>query len=802
VVANCLRSIVGLLLLAAWLTPAYSQDSGQFYKKPETPAEFWRAMKHEIAVGQFKIAAAYLKGFIDKSPSDEELLEIQEKEGNSAFLRLLTIPELRAGAKPLIERVNDLVQKRLSDRTRLDKLIKNLNASPEERDFSIAQLQRSGALAVPALVAALLRTADDIPEHAAILSALPLLGKDAVPPLLAALDVNDANLKAELIDVTRRRAETAATPHLWFLAASPKETSVVRTKALDALAAFRGVPPQKLPPAKAALTQEAQRYYQHQVQFPDPAAVTLWRWNGKELVSETLSASQIEEYYGLRFARQALDLDPSYLPAQVAFLSLVLDKGIDRPGAKELLRSARPELVMAVLDRALNERRVAVILASATALGDQAEIRAVRPTAGGNTPVLVRALDFPDRRVQLAAADAILRIPSPAASPANSRVIDILRRALAGDSETKAKGKVLVGFANPDLGSKAAAAARKAGYEAVTVHSGREALARLNEAADIDVILIDTALPNPGLQSLLAQLRADIYAGGLPLLIATPGGREESVRPMVEAYDLMAQRLQASRESAERFAKGGQVGLAAQSREQGARLSADLERLTRRYNDESANIEASLRRGVEHYRDVVVIPLEQAVDGKMLAFVLQTQTPAGSLRPLSPAERSDAAAKAIEWFARIARGEPRGYDLQPAEGAILSTLHSKELGGLAVDASAGLRGRNVQRELAALVTDPGSPEELRSAAAIELCRHVQRDGLGLTEAQATGVQKLYDGLPDSKFKANVALVVSSLHPDARQTGLRLEGYTPKTAAAPKPAAPAPKPKEEKQDSDK
>src|SRR5207244_3569963 len=104
------------------------------------------------------------------------------------------------------------------------------------------------------------------------------------------------------------------------------------------------------------------------------------------------------------------------------------DKGSERAGVKEVLRSANPELVIAVLNKALTEQRLPVILAAAAALGDQAEIRALRPS-GSEVPVLVRALDYPDRRVQLTAADAVLRIPTVPAAPVAARVIEILRRA-------------------------------------------------------------------------------------------------------------------------------------------------------------------------------------------------------------------------------------------------------------------------------------------------------------------------------------------------------------------------------------
>src|SRR5947209_6428258 len=212
-VVNYALRFISSGVLVALFAPLYAQE---YYKPPETTAEFWRYMNHEIEIGQYKVAAGYLKGFIAKNPTDEELLAIQEKEGSSAFLRLLTIPELRTEAKPLVERVNELVRKHLSDRKRLDALIKTLDGSREERAYAIAQLQRSGAAAMPALIDALIRTANDLDPHAAVLGVLPLLDRDTVPPLLAALDVNDARLRGELLEVVRRRADSETMPFLWY----------------------------------------------------------------------------------------------------------------------------------------------------------------------------------------------------------------------------------------------------------------------------------------------------------------------------------------------------------------------------------------------------------------------------------------------------------------------------------------------------------------------------------------------------------------------------------------------------------
>src|SRR5205807_409795 len=117
--------------------------------------EFWDAMNGQVDIGKYDVAAGLLKGFLASKPSDDELALIAEDEGMSAYLRLLTIPELRKDAGVLLDRVGVALKKFYGDPKRITKFIKNLTASPEERSFAIRELQRSGAAVVPHLIAAL-----------------------------------------------------------------------------------------------------------------------------------------------------------------------------------------------------------------------------------------------------------------------------------------------------------------------------------------------------------------------------------------------------------------------------------------------------------------------------------------------------------------------------------------------------------------------------------------------------------------------------------------------------------------------
>ena len=270
-----IATLASLLLLA----PARAADDfRKFLPKPETAMEFWQAMRFEISVGKYDIAALHLKGFLDKMPTDEELLKIEDKEGMSAFLQLLTIPETRKDAGPLIERVSEVVKKVRSDPERIKKFVKNLGATPEERAYAITELKKSGAIAIPHLVE-MLRDEKEREAHVPILSGLLALNRDIVPPLLAALDMPEAHIRAELIDVLKERREKSAIPDLYYYAQSSKQPDLVRKHATAALISLLGLESSKVPPAKFALTQEAERYFNPKTKFIDPKSVTVWQWD-------------------------------------------------------------------------------------------------------------------------------------------------------------------------------------------------------------------------------------------------------------------------------------------------------------------------------------------------------------------------------------------------------------------------------------------------------------------------------------------------------------------------------------------
>lgn len=72
-------------------------------------------------------------------------------------------------------------------------------------------------------------------------------------------------------------------------------------------------------------------------------------------------------------------------------------------------------------------------------------------------------------------------------------------------------------------------------YSLVYALDGREALDRLQEHPDIDLVLLDVNMPNMNGLEFLAQLRADGARADLPVIIISTEGRDEDTIRGLEA---------------------------------------------------------------------------------------------------------------------------------------------------------------------------------------------------------------------------------------------------------------------------
>ena len=72
-------------------------------------------------------------------------------------------------------------------------------------------------------------------------------------------------------------------------------------------------------------------------------------------------------------------------------------------------------------------------------------------------------------------------------------------------------------------------------YPLVYALDGRQALDRLKEHPDIELVLLDINMPNMNGLEFLAELRADGATGSIPVIIISTEGREEDTIRGMEA---------------------------------------------------------------------------------------------------------------------------------------------------------------------------------------------------------------------------------------------------------------------------
>ena len=84
----------------------------------------------------------------------------------------------------------------------------------------------------------------------------------------------------------------------------------------------------------------AEKCYQHKLKV-DIAGKRIWLWDGRNLADEPeyCPKRKAEYFFGLRYAREALELDPNYKPAQIVLLNFFLERTFDQRSRQVLLQA-------------------------------------------------------------------------------------------------------------------------------------------------------------------------------------------------------------------------------------------------------------------------------------------------------------------------------------------------------------------------------------------------------------------------------------------------------------------------------
>ena len=410
-----------------------------FATQPETPLELWDAVSYLSRVGRYDQAAPLVDRFLRSDPDDATLLEIRSRFGLGSVLRLQDDPRTAAAVRPLIDLIRG---RRRSQRPpgRPDPAVDR----PADRDPAGAE---RGPPTAPVVGAVCGPRADRGRSRAAepgsierqlLISGLGELEPRAVPAVLGALESPDADLAAAAARALGMIGDRRALPFLVAEAAGAAEgREAARDAARKAIVALSRDGDRLLERPARVLLDEAKRYFTGAYDFPG-RQVELWGWDvdAGTVAPRLVRPAEAEALLGDRFVRKALELVPEDPEAVALLVALEVrealqvagpDVGMPPGGVPEGLgdavAGASAEVLADALAMAIDAGNGPEAAALASLYGraiDPAALELDRPS------LLLRALESPDRRVEFAAARALVELEPERPFAGSSRVVPIL----------------------------------------------------------------------------------------------------------------------------------------------------------------------------------------------------------------------------------------------------------------------------------------------------------------------------------------------------------------------------------------
>ncbi|MEE8450793.1 MAG: hypothetical protein V3R99_02730 [Thermoguttaceae bacterium] len=484
---------------------------------PTTPAELARAASILADLERPDLGKQMLAKILAAGLNDSQWDALAEEFGTPMFSGMAANREMLPEAKRVADAVLAAVLRRLQDPKRVARLIGQLqDASPDARQEALAGLMEARGAAVAGLLAVLSDTARAA-EHPTVRSALARMGSEAIGPLLDILEHADPVLATQAIDVLGTMNAKSASIHLLRPYLSPASDTAMRDAAEAALLKLVG----RLPTESVAvrlLTDRANAYFNRKqpVRTDVEGQVELWRWDAEkqQCVARRVSAEDAALAMAARLARDAHLLAPEDAQVRQLYLASMLEaaayeRGLDEPSTEGDATEA--EAIRAGTGAIENAMRYAIAVDHPVAAAEAARILGKHGDAeellyrGAEAVPLVRAMEHPDRRLRLAAAEAVVVLKPTEPFAGSSRV----PRTLAYFAATGGVRRALVGGPNRERARELVGLLATRGLEVDTAVTGRELIRLAAASPDYELALIDVSIDGPTANILLQQLRHD-----------------------------------------------------------------------------------------------------------------------------------------------------------------------------------------------------------------------------------------------------------------------------------------------------
>ncbi len=500
--------------------------------KPTTPSEVFHTAQLLLEAGRPELAKKFLKQLLDAKLDDGQWTALVDEYHTPAFTDLASRSELRPESEELIHTALSVVNRRLHDPALIAEQIQHLqDPSPEVRARALASLCGSHGAGVNALIA-VLADPQRAAEYAAVRAALAAMRGDAIGPLADILQRAEPVLMIQAIQALAQMRATEATVYLFLPALSEQSDARVRAVARQAIVRLTGQLPGKAQ-AVQQLADLARSFFagKQTMRTDVDGRVTQWTWDPatRQCTSRNCAPEDAARTVAVRLARAAQSLAPENREVQTLALAAALEQVVYDHGLDKRLDLKDPTVRRIA---ALDGRTIEGVLAFCLAENHPAAARAAAEILGGSgkpqdllrggreASPLVRAVRSPDRRLRMAALEAIVALQPQAPFTGSSHVLESLAYLAASSGGRRA----LVVSSNTETLEEWVGALKFHNIAADWAATGRDAVGMALRCPDYELLAIDMATLGPPAEEVVKQLRQDYRAASLRIgLVARAG---------------------------------------------------------------------------------------------------------------------------------------------------------------------------------------------------------------------------------------------------------------------------------------
>ena len=676
--------------------------------KEDKPTDLWENLIHYIVIGQDQAALSYAKAILDSHAKPSEIYYLSARSPGS-LATLASGRQLKGLAGPidqLLKLIEQGYSSERSDPEQIRNAIELLAGTQRAFIRGTDRLVMSGEYAVPQLLRKLEdpQITDDLREK--IMLVLPKLGKEAVLPLMAALNTRNAHLLLTVGNALGKLQYPTALAPLKSVYDRKDIEEQTRRIVRSALVACAGgdVSILQKPAAQLYYDLALKFYYRAESLQPDVRSelANVWYWdqNLDGLTYKPVPRQIFCDIYAMRGARDALASDPQFYPAVSIWLGADVKREVDLPSgsqdptrskdeppARFYVLSAGAKYQQDLLARALADRDWPVAVASIEALGKTAGAETlVKPVAGGAQP-LVEALSSSNSVVRYWAAISLaLALPRERFTGCEL-VMPILSSALR---QTGKKSAMLIA-AKEETRNSIKDALRAMGFEVIDSGDPTKALdaARGAEGVDVAVLAND---PDPMIA--INMIRRDPELASLPIVVMS---------------------------QTDRFGK-----------------LAKADARVRLVATNGSNVELG----------AAVTDLLKEVSGA----------------PLTPATASEWSVRAAGAIRKLGLTRNAVYDITRTQKALIEAVGDPraEVKTAAADALGAIPGPEAQRAIAKLAIDSAADEKIRISAFAALDESVRRFGNALSDELSQAIVDIVAKAPAGDIRMAAAEVLGGL----------------------------------------